>query len=159
MDISFRFGVQDDAPQLDKVQSLSITDLCKSHYTSKEIRALAQHIKPYHTWISQGVFSGFFVLLAEENSHVVGFSSIDGTGTLHGIYVLPEYSQRGIGSELLARVESTAKQQGIKHISVTASLNSQCFYEKHGYQCLGSTSWPLGQGATIKAISMLKPLK
>lgn len=140
MDISFRFGVQNDVPQLDKVQSLSITGLCKSHYTSKEVRALAQYIKPYHTWISQGVFSGFSVLLAENNVHIVGFSSIDGTGTLHGIYVLPEYSQLGIGSKLLAGAESTAKQRGIERVSVTASLNSQCFYEKHGYQYLGLTS-------------------
>nr|WP_228025061.1 GNAT family N-acetyltransferase [cf. Phormidesmis sp. LEGE 11477] len=132
--------------------------MCKSHYTNEEIRALTQHIKPYHTWIAQGMFSGFFVFLAENNGDIVGFSSISGKGILHGMYVLPEYSQRGIGSKLLSGVESTAKQRGTEYISVTASLNSQYFYEKHGYQYLGSASLPLRQGTTIKAISMQKIL-
>jgi len=46
-DIVFRFGNANDIPQLNEVQSKSITVLCKSHYTSKQVKALALNVKPY----------------------------------------------------------------------------------------------------------------
>ncbi|MEO0927614.1 MAG: GNAT family N-acetyltransferase [Cyanobacteria bacterium J06643_13] len=157
-DIIFRFGEQNDISQLNEVQSESITVLCRSHYTSREIKALALNVKPYQYWISHGIFSGFFVLIAEIDSRIVGFSALDGEGIINGLYVLPKYSRKGIGSKLLARVESIAKQKNIKLMSVTASLNAQSFYEKLGYQYLGDSAWSISPGVVVKAILMNKSL-
>ena len=157
-DISFRFGTQNDIAQLNKIQSESIAVLCRSHYTYQQIKALVLDIKPYQSWISSGIFSGFFVLIAEIDNCIVGFCSLDGEGVINGLYVLPKYSGNKIGSKLLIRVESIAKQKKIQLISVTASLNAQCFYEKLGYQYLGKTAWSISPGIVIKAVSMNKSL-
>lgn len=157
--INFRYGNQNDISQINKVQSESINVLCRSHYTNQEVKALVLNIKPYQTWIPQGVFTGFFVLLAEIENRTIGFSSLDEEGIINGLYVLPQYSGLGIGSKLLKAVESIAKQKNIQSISVTASLNAQCFYQKLGYQYLGDTAWSLSPGIVIKAISMSKQLQ
>lgn len=157
-DIIFRFGEQNDISQLNEVQSESITVLCRSHYTSREIKALVLNVKPYQYWISHGIFSGFFVLIAEIDNRIVGFSSLDGEGVINGLYVLPKYSGRGIGSKLLARVESIAKQKNLKFMSVTASLNAQPFYERCGYQYLGDSAGSMPPGVVIKTILMNKSL-
>ena len=77
---------------------------------------------------------------------------------INGLYVLPKYSGKRIGSKLLARVESIAKQKNIKLMSVTASLNAQSFYERLGYQYLGDSAWSISPGVVVKAISMNKSL-
>lgn len=155
-DLIFRFGEQSDIPQMDIVQSESIAGLCRSHYTDREIEALVLNLKPDCLSISQGIFSGFFVYIAEIDRRIVGFCSLDGKGIINDLYVLPKYSRSGIGSQLLTSVESIAKQKGIELIRVTASLNARDFHAQLGYRYLYDTARSIVSGVVIKAIEMEK---
>ena len=76
--------------------------------------------------------------LCEAEKEIVGFAVGDGkTGELWVIAVLPEYEGKGIGSELLAKVEAWLHSLGWKEIWLWTSSDPKkrafSFYSKRGW--------------------------
>jgi GNAT superfamily N-acetyltransferase len=61
---------------------------------------------------------------------------------LHGIYVLPEYQRRGIGSHLLQMVEETARSGGFSGILIRAQSDAVGFFRAKGYSQLSTAEDP-----------------
>jgi GNAT superfamily N-acetyltransferase len=83
-----------------------------------------------------GSYAGW---LCESDGRVVGFAMGDcATGELWVIAVLPEYIGRGIGGELLQRVEAWLFAQGCNRLWLTTdidpSLKAYGFYRRHGWE-------------------------
>ena len=77
--------------------------------------------------------------LVEEDGRVVGFSMGDrATGELWVIAVLPDYIQRGIGSELMRRVEAWLAENGCRNLWLTTDLDTRLraysFYRHRGWE-------------------------
>ena len=77
--------------------------------------------------------------LAEEDGRVVGFAMGDrATGELWVIAVLPAYIQRGIGSELMRRVEAWLSENGCRDLWLTTDLDPRLraysFYRHRGWE-------------------------
>jgi putative acetyltransferase len=85
------------------------------------------------------------ILVAEINRQVVGWGAIRGD-QLEGLYTDPGFAGRGIGTELLNKLEVLMRTYGIRTIRVEASLNAEGFYLRRGYERLGP---PLGAGRQI----------
>ena len=84
----------------------------------------------------RGTFHGW---LAEEDGRVVGFAIGDrATGELWVIAVLPDYLQRGIGSELMRRVEAWLEENGCLELWLTTDLDPRlrayAFYRHRGWE-------------------------
>jgi [ribosomal protein S18]-alanine N-acetyltransferase len=85
--------------------------------------------------------------IAEEHGKIAGFSIADfGLDTegpfayIQTIEVLPEMRGRGIGNELLRRIEESARDRGAHAIWLhVESRNAGAIrlYEAHGYRCEG----------------------
>jgi ribosomal protein S18 acetylase RimI-like enzyme len=85
--------------------------------------------------------------LCEDAGNVVGFAMGDkNTGELWVIAVLPSHINQGIGSQLLAKVETWLFTTGCPELWLIASTNPQLraysFYRKHGWQ-----DWKIEDGA------------
>jgi putative acetyltransferase len=76
------------------------------------------------------------ILVAEINGQVVGWGAIRGD-RLEGLYTDPDFAGRGIGTELLSKLEVLMRTRGIRTIRAEASLNAEGFYLRRGYEPLG----------------------
>jgi putative acetyltransferase len=85
------------------------------------------------------------ILVAEINGQVVGWGAIRGD-RLEGLYTDPDFTGRGIGTELLNKLEVLMRTYGIRTIHAEASLNAEGFYLRRGYRPLGP---PLGAARQI----------
>jgi putative acetyltransferase len=76
------------------------------------------------------------IWVAELNGHVVSWGAIRGD-RLEGLYTDPEFAGRGIGTELLNKLEGLLRGRDIRTISTEASSNAEGFYLRRGYEPLG----------------------
>jgi GNAT superfamily N-acetyltransferase len=79
---------------------------------------------------------GLFV--AKKDGVVIGFAGLDlaSTEPLKWLYVNPEQQGEGVGSKLLAFLESRAWKSGLQALRTHAAPDAVQFYLKHGYHRL-----------------------
>jgi len=84
----------------------------------------------WRRWFSLGG-----ILLAEENSRLIGFGGIDVTAEeqLRWMYLLPEFQRGGVGSRILHELETLAWSSGLQSIRVHSTPGAIQFYAKRGY--------------------------
>jgi putative acetyltransferase len=85
------------------------------------------------------------ILVAEINGQVVGWGAIRGD-RLEGLYTDPGFAGRGIGTELLSKLEVVMRTRGIRTMRAEASSNAEGFYLRRGYEPLGP---PVGAARQI----------
>jgi len=79
-------------------------------------------------------------MLAEINGivvgYVVGFQTSRKTGRIFSLAVLPEYQNRGIGSNLLEEIINYLRQRGAFEVILevrVSNIKAKRFYERHGF--------------------------
>ena len=75
----------------------------------------------------------YFIVAINQQSEIVGFSSITPQGYLHSMFVHKNFQSKGIASLLLNEIEHYAITTGIKRITSEVSLTARPFFEKKGY--------------------------
>ena len=91
------------------------------------------------SYLAQG---DLFWLALDENDRVigcVGYNSLEnGAIRLHRLYVKYNRKRQGIGTALLQRAETHARERGKKtvyvHLGGKEYIESRSFYPKHGYE-------------------------
>jgi GNAT superfamily N-acetyltransferase len=75
------------------------------------------------------------ILVAEENSRVIGFGGIDVTAEeqLRWMYLLPEFQRGGVGSKILHELETLAWSSGLRSIRLHSTPGAVQFYARRGY--------------------------
>lgn len=77
-------------------------------------------------------------LVAHEGNEVIGY--VSGLTNhrwfyLTDLWVSERYRRKGLGSDLLVRIEDKARSIGMEHIYTwTSGFTNPIFYEKHGYK-------------------------
>jgi GNAT superfamily N-acetyltransferase len=85
------------------------------------------------------------ILVTEDNGDIIGLSVayeipkiLDGNKRLliEEMVVKPGFRRKGVGSQLLEKLESIAKEKGIMYVKVTTGtkLKANQFYQKHGFK-------------------------
>ena len=77
---------------------------------------------------------------------------------VEAVYVSPEAGRRGIGLELLRKLEEQASARGLQLLRLNASLNAVQFYEKAGYVAQEQSKYRLLTGVEIACVPMMKEL-
>jgi GNAT superfamily N-acetyltransferase len=98
-------------------------------------------------------------VVAKVKSDIVGFGIINTTRNYLGaMYVAPEWGKKGIGARILLKLEKEATNLSLDFLVLDASLNSQRFYEKNGYETLEKGFHTLQSGARMECFKMRKTL-
>lgn len=139
-----------------RVHNESIRVLCREKYGPREIAAWIA-FRPPEAYRAALATRALFV--AEREDAIVGFGQLDPVrGEVEACYVSPEAIGRGIGSDLLARMEDQARESGHAVIRLNATLNAEAFYVGRGYRRLGPATHRVGDDVLLACIRMEKKL-
>lgn len=75
----------------------------------------------------------YFIVAVNQQSEIVGFSSITPQGYLHSMFVHKDFQGKGIATMLLKEIERHAITSGIVRITSEVSLTARPFFERKGY--------------------------
>jgi GNAT superfamily N-acetyltransferase len=88
------------------------------------------------------------VLVVERGRDIVATgATVDGEIT--GVFVHPRFQGRGIGGQVMDRLEEIARSEGHETATLSISLPSRGFYESRGYAIVESCSDDMGGGERL----------
>jgi putative acetyltransferase len=145
-----------DGPGIFRVHVAAVRELCAGHYSAEQLQA----------WVGGKTATSYDQALAQrvmfvgvEHNEIVGFGQLNlGEREVEAIYVAPSSSRRGLGSRLLAHLESAARAGSVDALSLSASLNAVLFYQVSGYQIMREGHHRLKSGIEIACVQMTKNL-
>ena len=132
--ITFREAVASDSKEACAVLIESINTICAPfyNYDKDTISKWLDNKTPANVrkWIES---ENTYCVVAEDNeNNVVGFSCISGDEIML-LYVVPNVLYKGVGKNMLAKLENHARLSGINKIKAVSSLSAKEFYERNGY--------------------------
>ena len=157
MMLNIRRAQQEDRHSIMSVHVDAVTGIQTSFYTTEEIQAWAAPKKPesYEESIRS---KEFFV--AEADGVIVGFGILNQSTTeIEAVFVSPRAGRRGIGLELLQKLEQRARALGLDELRLNASLNAVPFYKRAGYVGQTQSKYRLSTGVEIGCVPMVKAMK
>lgn len=152
--LKIRRARQEDCHSIGKVHSAAVKGIRTAQYTPEEIQAWAVPRDPasYEDSIRA---KEFFV--AEDGDAIVGFGVLNQLiAEVEAVYVDPEAGRRGIGLEVLLKLEERARALGLRVLRLNASLNAVPFYERAGYVAQEQSKYRLLTGVEIACVPMVK---
>ncbi len=154
--LNIRRARREDCQTIASVHAAAVGGISTSFYTPEEIRAWAVPKKPESYEESIGT-KEFFV--AETGGAIVGFGVLNReSAEVEALYVSPETGRRGIGLEVLRKLEERARVNGLRVLRLNASLNAVPFYERAGYVAQERSKYRLATGVEIACVPMLKTM-
>jgi len=106
---------------------------------------------------------GVVFLVAERDGEIAGFAEASiAESELDKLYVDPAYQHRGIATSLSEAIERRLRSQGVESVSVEASTNAVPFYQRVGYERVGTHQKPItlhGTAVEIQVVDMEKQLR
>jgi len=85
--------------------------------------------------------------------------SIAGEAYIRHVATHPEWVGRGIGTSLLARCFSEARQFGIRKLHCFSTLNAERFYRASGFETIEPFDVRLGPSVTFPGVFMSRELR
>jgi putative acetyltransferase len=155
--LNIRRARQEDCQSIGIVHGAAVTGIRTDLYTPEEIQAWAVPKQPesYEESIRS---KEFFV--AEEDGIIVGFGVLNQeSAVVEAVYVSPGAGRRGIGREILRKLEESALALGLGVLRLNASLNAVPFYQRAGYVAQERSKYRLSTGVEIACVPMVKLLK
>lgn len=168
--IALRDATADDAAAIADVHAASIREFGADGYDDRQVRAWLANVHPERYPLEE---SGFCAIVAErdadtdgDNADVVGFGLLDrepadcdgATGRITAVYVHPDHVRGGVGSAILAALETAARDAGLETLVLTASVNAIAFYERAGYEGCETVSLEF-DGVALACLRMRKRLE
>ena len=154
--LKIRRARQEDCHSIGNVHTSAVKGIRTGVYTPEEIQAWAVPREPssYEEHIRS---KEFFV--AEDEGAIVGFGVLNQeNGEVEAVYVSPTTGGRGIGLEILRKLEARASDLGIRELRLNASLNAAAFYQKAGYIPQAPSKYRLLTGVEIACVPMVKAI-
>lgn len=97
-----------------------------------------------------------YVCVAEDNGETVGMGTLK-RDRITAVFVKSDRGGEGIGSSILAHLETVARKQGCTELSLNSSLTAVMFYKKHGYKKVRDSIHQAGD-VTLNCVVMKKTL-
>lgn len=155
--LTVRRARQEDCQSIVRVHAAAVAGIRTSLYTPEEIQswAIPKTAESYEESIRS---KEFFV--AEEDSIVIGFGVLNQeTAEVEAVYVNPKGGRRGIGLQLLRKLDERARAHGLEGLLLYASLNAVPFYKRAGYVALEQSTYRLSTGVEIACVPMVKTIE
>lgn len=132
VDFIIRVALQSDTVELKDLFQNTVLAINRRNYSQAEVE----------DWASCGddlsklegmIKTHYFIVAINQQSEIVGFSSITPQGYLHSMFVHKDFQGKGIATMLLKEIERYAITTGIMRITSEVSLTARPFFEKKGY--------------------------
>lgn len=132
--ITYRVAKASDAKKACDVLIESINTICAPFYNHDKdtISEWLENKTPDNVkkWIESE--NTYCVVAEDAENNLVGFSCISGEEIML-LYVTPKVLYKGVGKNMLAKLESHAHLSGINDVKAVSSLSAKDFYERNGY--------------------------
>lgn len=127
---TIRLAVREDAQAIHHLHTLSVSTLCRTHYSADLIEQWIARRTPegYYEGIDRGE-----MFVCESCGQMIGFGHAV-PGEVAAVFVHPDHACQGVGSRLLDHALSRAKRNHTGPITVVATLNAEAFYARHGFR-------------------------
>ena len=131
-DFIIRAALQSDAVELKKLFQNTVLAINRRDYSQAEVEDWASCGDDLSN-IEDMIKTHYFIVAVNQQSEIVGFSSITPQGYLHSMFVHKDFQCEGIATILLNEIEQYAITNGIMRITSEVSLTARPFFEKKGY--------------------------
>ncbi|MEE6128000.1 GNAT family N-acetyltransferase [Chryseobacterium arthrosphaerae] len=132
--ISIRKGSLNDLPAMQQLFADTIQVICKNDYNDLQRNAWSAGADNEERWMN--VIKGQYVLIAEAENQLVGFSTLDQGTYIDLLFVHKDHQHQGIASLLYAKMEEEALRHGQKQLTADVSKTARPFFEKSGFRIL-----------------------
>jgi putative acetyltransferase len=82
-------------------------------------------------WSERCIQKNPFVAIIEDR--IVGMAELEEDGFVDYFYVSPDFQGQGVGSKMLARIESEAVEMNLSELRADVSLTAKEFFESRGF--------------------------
>ena len=127
-----RAALQSDAVELKNLFQNTVLAINRRDYSQAEVEDWASCGDDLSN-IEDMIKTHYFIVAINQQSEIVGFSSITPQGYLHSMFVHKDFQGEGIATMLLNEIEQYAITNGIIRITSEVSLTARPFFEKRGY--------------------------
>ena len=131
-DFIIRAALQSDAVELKKLFQNTVLAINRRDYSQAEVEDWASCGDNLSN-IEDMIKTHYFIVAVNQQSEIVGFSSITPQGYLHSMFVHKNFQGEGIATMLLNEIEQYVITNGIIRITSEVSLTARPFFEKKGY--------------------------
>ena len=131
-DFKIRTARQSDAVALKDLFQNTVLVINRRDYSQAEVEDWAS-CGDNLSEIEEMINTHYFIVAVNQQSEIVGFSSITPKGYLHSMFVHKDFQGKGIATMLLEEIERYAIITGIMRITSEVSLTARPFFEKRGY--------------------------
>ena len=96
-------------------------------------------------------------VVAFQGGTLAGFAQLHPSHLVNMLYVAPEHSRQGVGTQLIFKLEKAARRQGVGTLETKASHASRHVFARCGFQLTGRDIIHAG-GVALARNLMAKPL-
>jgi len=156
MQLQIRNISPDDVNEIITVHKKSVYGLCKEFYSQEQMRIWTDLFK--HKFSNEGIKDANNVgIVAIDNNKIIGYGFINlNDKEVNGIYLIPEFTNKGIGKMILSKLESIAQDHKLNELTLNSTLNAVHFYRECGYKKIREELFQLTDNCRIPCINMIK---
>jgi GNAT superfamily N-acetyltransferase len=132
MACTIRPALEDDASKIRSVILRALHETNARDYTIEVIERVERSFSPsavLHMIRKRTVF------VATVDSHLIGTASLDGD-VVRTVFVAPEGQAQGVGKQLMAEIERTARGRNISTLTVPSSITAETLYARLGFKAV-----------------------
>jgi putative acetyltransferase len=130
--VKVRLYQSQDNSVLARLCTETVRAINSADYSPEQVEAWASNPPDLERW--RGQLAGRIVLVAEDDSEILGFATFEANGHLDHLYVHSRFQGMGVASLLLRKIEGQAAFLGINHIFTEASVTARPFFEHSGFR-------------------------
>jgi putative acetyltransferase len=131
MELTFRKATLDDLNAIQEIFVNTITHICAKDYDPDQIQVWTNSIKDKQRWIEK--INAQFFLIAEKNSEIVGFASLENGDYLDFLYIHHEHQNQGIATALMNALLKESVRRGASMVRSDVSITAKPFFQKAGF--------------------------
>jgi putative acetyltransferase len=112
----------------------TIEAVCRYDYLTEQIAVWTSSVKNTKRWTDK-LMNQYF-LIAEIDSKIVEFASLENSEYLDFLYVHKDYQRQGIADKLYSEILAKAINHGTTTLTSDVSITARPFFEKKGFKIL-----------------------
>lgn len=133
-EILIRLSKLSDLAEMQAMFVDTICAICKHDYSPEQIRAWTSSIENTTRW-TEKLASQYF-LVAELDTKIVGYASLESNHYLDLLYVHKDYQRQGIADRLCSEIENEAVKRNATILRSDVSKTARRFFEKRGFEII-----------------------